>query len=262
MIKKVAFFIALSCAASRTSWAQENTSEQEFEGPWRFEIAPYAWLPVSTAGELTIPGNTLSFRTHLRDLLKNFKLGFSLEAEAWYKRFGLLFDGMFLRLGAERTRENVVLDLEFTQAIGEIDFAYRVADAPLGHPSDGTRIGIEVFAGGRVIWIKTELSSSLNLGIEPSSSDVSFEPVIGVQTPIQISREWEITLEADIGGFGVGSELTWNTRLDFEYACSDLFAFRFGYRIQGIDESHQAGERELTSFTTTHGPVLAAAFRF
>ena len=52
------------------------------------------------------------------------------------------------------------------------------------------------------------------------------DPIIGFSAGIDVTKHWALTVEGDIGGFGVGSDCTWN-------ATSCLISYRTS--VFGLD---------------------------
>jgi hypothetical protein len=71
-----------------------------------------------------------------------------------------------------------------------------------------------------------------------------------------MSERWNLILRGDIGGFGVGSDLTWNLvgLVDFKpWKHVSLFG---GYRALYQDYEDGSGVNEFKFDATMHGPIL------
>lgn len=66
------------------------------------------------------------------------------------------------------------------------------------------------------------------------------------------------SIRGDVGGFGIGSELTTNAALTVGYQISERYSVGVGYRYLRIEDD--AGRMELTS--ETYGPAIGMAIRF
>jgi hypothetical protein len=76
-----------------------------------------------------------------------------------------------------------------------------------------------------------------------------------------LSDRWTFQGRADVGGFGVGSELTWNAALTFLYEATEKVTVGLGYRVMDIDYE----EDGLTGFVydaQLPGALLGVGFRF
>jgi opacity protein-like surface antigen len=50
-----------------------------------------------------------------------------------------------------------------------------------------------------------------------------------------VAEHWTLVSYLDIGGFGVGSDFTWQALVGANYELSKTFAAKFGYRYLGVD---------------------------
>ncbi len=90
------------------------------------------------------------------------------------------------------------------------------------------------------------------------------DPVVGVRWMPQISENWHVILKGDIGGFGVGSDFTWNLQGGFMWDATDYLSLVFQYRALSVDYSTgKVGTQGRFAYNTiTHGPLLGLAFNF
>ena len=56
------------------------------------------------------------------------------------------------------------------------------------------------------------------------------DPYVGVRVQYPIAERWTLVGYADVGGFGVGSEFTWQAAAGINYEFSKSIAGKFGYR--------------------------------
>lgn len=64
--------------------------------------------------------------------------------------------------------------------------------------------------------------------------------------------------QADIVGFGVGSDLTWSALATVNYIVSDKFSVSGGYKVLGVDYDHDGHLFDAR----LSGPVLGLSYRF
>ena len=97
--------------------------------------------------------------------------------------------------------------------------------------------------------------------IEDHINLMNGNPLVGVNVVAQLTERWAVRAEADIGGFGVGSDLTWNAQAIVTYRWTvggyDVLAGA-GYRALYWD--YQDGD--FAWDVTMSGPMLGAAVRF
>ena len=76
------------------------------------------------------------------------------------------------------------------------------------------------------------------------------------------AKKWLFQLRADVGGFGIGSDFTWQGQADVGYRFSKLFQLGLGYRFIGIDYENGEGSDRFKYDVDTYGPVLRFGFHF
>ena len=87
------------------------------------------------------------------------------------------------------------------------------------------------------------------------------EPLVGSRFGLDLTDRFALATEANVGGFGVGSDFAWNVQAFLNYKTS-LFGlattFAIGYRALHQDYDHHDFEWDVTM----HGPVLGTAVHF
>ena len=61
------------------------------------------------------------------------------------------------------------------------------------------------------------------------------DPYIGVRIKHLVTDRWALIGYADVGGFGVGSDFTYQVIAGADYEYSKRVSFKFGYRYMGVD---------------------------
>ena len=77
-----------------------------------------------------------------------------------------------------------------------------------------------------------------------------------------LSERVTLVVRGDAGGFGVGSELTWNLVGNVQYHLSRTVSLGMGYRALSIDYEQGSGTDHFRYNMIMHGPALGVAFRF
>ncbi len=84
------------------------------------------------------------------------------------------------------------------------------------------------------------------------------DPFLGGRLLLDLSEKWALSLRGDIGGFDVGSELTWNVTALLGYRLSETMTLGFGYRHLDIDYE----DGDLVFDAQFSGPYLGLSIRF
>jgi hypothetical protein len=61
------------------------------------------------------------------------------------------------------------------------------------------------------------------------------DPIVGVWIPVDLSRRWWVELSGDVGGFNVGSDLSWTVYGGVTYRVSALLSFTLAYNVLDVD---------------------------
>ena len=79
----------------------------------------------------------------------------------------------------------------------------------------------------------------------------------------QISEDWSLSLRGDIGGFGMGSDLTWNVQGWTIWAFADSMSLVVQYWALSVDycDGTRGTSERFCYDTITHGPAEGMAFR-
>ena len=99
---------------------------------------------------------------------------------------------------------------------------------------------LEVLFSLGYIDLSTDLkvTSTGPLGIVNSSASAGadwVDPLVGLQYNVPIGEAWRFNLRGDVGGFGVGSDLTYQVLTNLRWQANDRLGVAFGYRVIGFD---------------------------
>lgn len=94
-----------------------------------------------------------------------------------------------------------------------------------------------------------------------------FDPLIGARAFFDFSEHWNLSLQGDVGGFGIGSDFTWGAMGTIGYRFR-LFSEEnnaraaAGYRAIYQDYSEGSGNNRFEWDVTLHGPILGLVIEF
>lgn len=123
---------------------------------------------------------------------------------------------------------------------------------------------LEAGAGGRLISLQTGLEMEGVLGNTQSgtASRTWLDPILIARAQGAIQQKWVWQLRGDLGGFGIGSDFTWQAQAYAGYRFSKLFQATLGYRYIGIDYDKGTGADRFLYDVDTYGWVVRLGFRF
>lgn len=92
--------------------------------------------------------------------------------------------------------------------------------------------------------------------IAPSAGFV--DPIVAVRVNTSLTDRWSILSYADIGGFGIGSDLTWQAAVTANWQARDDLWLSFGWRHLAVDYS----EGGTVFDGAMSGPLLGLTLQF
>jgi hypothetical protein len=167
-------------------------------------------------------------------------------------------------------RANAGLGYEITMA--ESGLTYEVAN--WGGMS--SRTALDLLGGARYWNQELDLSFAVDAsvdfdGLERTGSRAVarsgtldwVDPFVGLRVRHELGRGSELQFLGDIGGFGVGSDLTWQlfAGYGFDFWQSSLHGV-IGYRALAVDYTNDSNANRNNLDLVLHGPVVGLSFRW
>ena len=258
--KQIAVLVVLLAAASPTLWAGSVETKfvptQPAEKDWSFNLSLYGWA-TAIDGTISAGGRSADVDVAFKDVLKHLDMTFMGAAELRYKRWGFMGDLVYARLHDDiAPPAGIVFSSThevIKETIGTFAFSYRVVDAKPAY--------LDLFAGARVYSFYSEIVLRPNLGqtgFKASGTTTWADPIVGLRGRYYVSRAVFLNGYGDVGGFGAGSELSWQVLGALGVQAARWCDVQLGYRALGFEYQGDRGKQELT----THGPVIGATIRF
>jgi hypothetical protein len=264
MKKQIALLIVLATAASSVLTAGPVESSKDVmpvptpppENPWSFTLTPYGWM-TSISGTMTVGDQTADIDVPFKDILKKLDMAFMMAAELRYKRWGLTGDFIYARLHDDNAPPAGIVfsstHLVVKETIGTFELSYRVVDSKPAF--------LDVFAGARLYNVYSQIRLLPNLGnqgVNVSVTETWADPIIGLRGRYYVSRAVFLSLYGDIGGFGAGSEFSWQAVGGVGVQASHWCDLELGYRALGFDYEPGRTKQDFI----TYGLLLGATIHF
>jgi opacity protein-like surface antigen len=170
-----------------------------------------------------------------------------------YERWSFIADGVYASVSDSKLGKfGGVADLGMEQFLGNFLVAYETVKTD--------KVKLDVFAGARVNSMDLELNYTGPKGnsFNASSHQAWVDPVIGARFQSKLSNDFFFRALADIGGFGVSSELTWQLVAGVGYNITEHSSVLLGYRAIGTDYSNSGYTYDIV----TSGIVLGGQYSF
>jgi hypothetical protein len=192
------------------------------------------------------------------DIFSNLKFGVMLYLEVQNNKWSMISDLLYADLSQEVTPTKLINSgtVSGKQIIWEPSGLYRLTPY------------LEAGAGGRLNIMETGIDVQRNVipagteQITESASKTWFDPILIARVTADIKNKWLFQIKGDIGGFGLGSDFTWQLQAYAGYRFSRLFQLSAGYKILSIDYDKGVDADRFIYNVDTFGPVLRLGFNF
>jgi len=241
--------VAMTCSAQDTT---------QTPGRWKFLVEPYLMFPnmKGTVGVGDLPDGKVD--ASIGDIFEKLQAGFMLYAEAENGTWALSSDFLYMNLKQDATPTKIIN----SGSVSVSETAWELAGLRKFLP------WLEGGIGGRLVSLKVDMEVLRNVAGGGTAGQIKaetktwFDPVLVVRMKLPDSGKWMLQLRGDIGGFGIGSDLTWQIQAYGGYRFSDLFQLTAGYRVLSIDYQDGADQARFLYDVTTFGPVIRLGFNF
>ena len=171
-----------------------------------------------------------------------------------------VFSGMEFAKGAYIEQFGVEVDNTLTLIQWQAKIYYRVAETQLNCRPCPWLLVWEPMVGVRGNDVELKVN-------EPRTGTVSrsrswADPVLGCRITWDLRNRWAFSLDGDVGGFGVSSDLTWRLRAAAAYRFNNWFALSAGWILLDTDYTDGTGNDRFTWDVLQSGPFLALNFMF
>lgn len=244
----------LFCTGAITLNAQDSLSTKK----WHYLADVYIMFPylkgeTGVGSALTVPVDASA-----GDVFSNLKMAAMLYLEARTDKWAISSDLVYMNLNQEITPNNLVHsgDVGLKQTIWEVAGLYRIL--PFW----------EAGVGGRFNFLQTNIEARKN--VFPAGTEevtglhdaVWFDPIIVTRLTTDINDEWLFQFRGDLGGFGVGSDFTYQLQAYAGYRFNKVFQLTAGYRFLSTDYKKQLDYSQFVFDMNESGPVIRFGFNF
>jgi len=223
------------------------------ESGWRVGTSLYGWF-TRLDGDMTFRGTTVPVDIPFEEVFDNLKFTFMGLVEVGKGRWSFMADLFYAKLEPSTSNNTADFDSQIEQFIGNFAVFYHVVESPTSR--------FDVYGGARVNWMETDVDiqgkGPGGRAFSESADKTWVDPIIGVRVHHDLTDKFFLRAVADIGGFGISSDITWQGMALLGYRVTDNASLGLGYRGIGTD---------YTSGTTTydvisHGLLLGLEYRF
>lgn len=264
---------------------------------WKFSMTPYGWVMFVT-GDMTAGGNTSDIDTNIFEIIDEADeiYAFMSEQELRKGKIGIFADFLWAKVNAGGSKTIglqpipgldvstlINANIKMEMMVFEPGVAYEIfsrsAGGSLKDPDASVpTTAVDFLAGARYWSIKPDISLNTTttvsipaLGLSKTGAgNVSgkttidwWDPYVGLRVRQNRGPGKELVLRGDIGGFGVGSDFTWQLEGSYIFDTKILghnATATIGYRALYADYSQGSGSSTLGFDWLLHGPTLGLKF--
>jgi len=280
-LKRFAFIVALSLSGAQAANAADmavvlpERSVASERPAWALQITPYMWAAGLNGNVSPFrSGPTISVKKPFSDVMDDLNFGGFVNVWGRYHRFVFSGDVMYVDTSDGHGAgplpamqipglgviippgASVGAKVDTKQLMATLQGGYRVIDTP--------QFTLDALGGIRFWHISNDVTITAShpaIGIRSATHGESFgwvDPVAGLRAFLPVTERLSVQAQADIGGFGAGSDFTWSALATINYTVSDRLSVSAGYKVLEVDYN-RGGH---VYHTRLSGPVLGATWRF
>lgn len=255
--------------------SQEKIVREDEKPDWTLQITPFMWA-ASLSGKISPfqRGATMNVDKSFSDVMEHLNVGGFLNIRARHQRVVLSGNMMYVDTSDAQARgplsafqipglgitipSGASIDgkVDTTQFMGTLLGGYQLLDTP--------EFSLDILGGVRFWRISNRITVTTS---HPSTGRYSgvysedfgwVDPLVGTRIFLPLSDNWSFQSEADIGGFGVGSDLTWSVLASATYTFTDTLSASAGYKTLKVNYDNHGHVYN----TRLSGPVIGVTWRF
>jgi hypothetical protein len=211
---------------------------------WEVTVAPY-FMGAAMSGTTAVRGREVDVDVSASDIFSNLQFGAMGLVVARKGNWGFGADAIWMALGTTVRNTNV----DFNQGAFAVYGLRR-----LGSAADLT-------LGMRVNTLQGNLEFK-TLGVDVSQDKTWVDPLVGLILRSPRDHRVHAQVYTEIGGFGAGSDFTWQIFPTVGLKFNDRVSLEVGYRWLDMDYKAGDGNERFAYDVLTQGPVGGLAFRF
>jgi len=291
--------IGAACAAAAFATLAHADGMDEMAAPpapvetssgWEYQFTPYGWLPW-LSGNATIRGRHFKVASNPVQILEHLDFAWMSYMQAKKGPVTVFADVIYGDVSNSRSlvaSDRVSADVSGTiGAALSADYQFWTIEAGgmyeilkwRSRASADPDTVLEMLAGGRYwhqqLRVKVALAGTTNIdGLIVSGSDAIadsggvdwIDPFIGARLRYKPATGEEMILRGDVGGFGAGSQFTWQVKATYNWYLGTyrdiIFDGYLGYRALSVDYESGSGNRRYVYDVLEQGPVVGFTGKF
>jgi hypothetical protein len=214
---------------------------------WSFDTSLFL-LAAGMSGTIGVGPVSADVDVGFDKIWNNLEFGFMGSARLGYDRWGLTTEVIYM--GLQGSKNGVTAEMD--QWVIEPSLSYRVCKY------------CEVLAGVRYNNLSGEIRGRGVLPTPriPTGTQDWWDPIIGANLGLPLGKGFSFNVRGDIGGFGAGSDFTWQAFPYFGWQFAKWGSVQAGYRWVYMDYETGGGASRFKYDMLIQGPQLGVTFHF
>jgi hypothetical protein len=244
-VRRIGISLLVSALSSSSALAQS--------GGWKNTAEVY-FMGASMSGTTAVGPVEGQIDASFSEIVENLQFGAMLNYRGEKEKLAISADVVFMALGASQDGDRL------TPAV-KVD-----ADMWMGqlHGSWRTSQIFEVLAGFRYTSIANTVVLTPITGNAQTGEMTKgwLDPIVGARVKAPVGKGFSLEGYGDIGGFGVGCDLTWMLQARVNWQASQAVGLGLGYRALYQDYSTGSGTDYFEWKVTMQGPLAGVNVSF
>lgn len=219
-----------------------------------FRVGLPGWIS-GLSGDFGVRGTVADVDVPFKDILERIDMIAAGDVYYRYHRWEFFADGLYLRISDDADVRGVLFGnahVAIKSAFAETFVGYRLINCQEGY--------LSLIAGARYNYMSGDfrLNGALAAGRRTEGSIDWLDPVVGLSGRVHLWKPLSFWARADIGGFGVASDLAWQVRGGLEIQISRRVYSQIGWAY--LKNDYVSGG--FTSKTALNGPYIETGITF
>jgi hypothetical protein len=229
--------------------AGQDKDRQEKEDGWEFIISPYLWAPMQK-GKTIVGDSESDIDLEFNDIWDALNFAGMLDFQVNKGPWGFQADVLYGDLKDDDTVGPFDLDFGARLWIAEATGSYELTEH------------WKVLAGVRYYNVHVDIDVDGPLQLSGDKTEDWFDPIVGTAVSLPITDRLSFDAIGDIGGFGLGSDLSYQLWGYLEYRLGEVPSVVLGYRHINWDYKTGSGTTNFEMDTYITGPFLGLRLYF
>lgn len=236
---------------------------------WHGVVSLLLWVP-GIEGDVTARGRDAEISTTPGDIIDNLdKIEFIFQGRiAVYRgKWGFELSGMTVRfedsLDFQEAGNTVTGELGIDMFSATANYCFHRCPLEVGcDPRCKGFTSYEVYAGIRYYHMKVGLDGTVGARPPVEQTKTWVDPIVGLKGTWMLGNKWGFDAQADVGGFGAGSDFSWSLRAAVHYRPWQIASFELGFNLVDVDYTEGSGANRFKFDALVWGPYFAVNFFF